>query len=113
MRPVGEITRDGTIDDFLSAQEAAPFMHAADGYFAWLSAAHRLLAGMPAEHGGRAIGEQGSALIDMDRALARHECETQLPSPDDIEARRELHLRILYRRLDRVQEEAELVEGNV
>jgi Fe-S-cluster containining protein len=115
MRPAGEITKAGTVAAFLRAQEAEPFTRAVDGYFAWLAAAYRQLDGRldaPASFVDT-IGEQSAALLDMDRAIARHERETQCAAPADLEARRELHLEILYRQLDGIEQETGRVEAHV
>lgn len=39
----GEFTNRGTVADYLAAQEAMPFMDAADAYFRWLCDAHERL----------------------------------------------------------------------
>lgn len=79
----------GTIGEFIVAQGAMPFLQAADDYAEWVRAAQSAIdAGeadpdMPAED-----------LIDIDVAIATH--LNGAPEPDDIEARRRLHLDILY-----------------
>lgn len=128
MRPVGEITRDGTIGAFLTAQDAGPFIRAADDYFAWLAAAYRRLdggLGLPAtaSGSGNSVAEAmrtSAALLDMDRAIARHEHETGTAAPDDLEDRRALHVRILYHQIEApfgdrdgvMHQEADLVESH-
>jgi Fe-S-cluster containining protein len=94
----GEYTGKGTIADFLAAQDAAPYMDAADDYFFWLCRAQPIAGGAtppdpaaPSE-GGVAFAQQ---CLDMDLAIDEH-CEQQgTPAPQDIEARRRLHLQIL------------------
>lgn len=112
MRPVGAITQDGTIADYLDAQGAARFMRAADDYFFWLSAAFRRLT----QGGDRVSADTGiprenaERLLDMDRAISLHEQETHTAAPSEVEARRELHIRILYGWLDATKQETTHVQ---
>jgi len=103
----GVFTESGTIAEFLDAQGAHPFMKAADDYYFWLCAAAEHM-----EAGGEGEAAEGEAtkvsatdetaawdLLDMDLALARHCAEHGLAEPADIEARRQLHLEILYQQI--------------
>jgi len=99
----GEFILSGTIAEFLATQDAHAFMRAADDYFFWLCAARECLdeasdgeaANVPAED-----GDVARDLLDMDTTIARH-CEmAAVAEPTDIEARRELHLTILYQQLE-------------
>ena len=95
----GEYTRSGTIAEFLVTQDAYPFMRAADDYFFWLCAARECLdEASDGEAANVAAEDEDVArdLLDMDTTIARH-CEmAAVAEPTDIEARRELHLTILY-----------------
>ncbi len=98
----GEFTGDGTIADFLVQQDAHPFMRAADDYYFWLCAALDCIdeagygesANIPAD-----AEDVAHDLLDMDAAIARHCGEAKVAEPTDIEARRELHVTILYQQL--------------
>jgi uncharacterized protein len=100
---LGELTRSGTVADFLTAQGAQPFMQATDDYFAWLMAVHESMDGMiekqsadlPADAKGG-----GRDLLDMDGAIAKYCAAAAVAEPTDIEVRRKLHLEILYRELE-------------
>lgn len=94
----GEYTGKGTIADFLAAQDAAPYMDAADDYFFWLCRAQQI-AGGAAPPDPEAPTENGIALaqqcLDMDMAIDEH-CERHgTHAPQEMEARRRLHLQIL------------------
>jgi len=99
----GEFIQRGTIADFLSAQDAHPFMQAADEYFYWICAVRSSMdqahAPLTAE---LSVEDNGTArdLLDMDAAIARHCAATPETEPTDIEARKELHLKILYQELE-------------
>jgi Fe-S-cluster containining protein len=98
----GEFTRSGTIAEFLVAQGAHPFMRAADDYYYWLCAAHESLYGASdgeAENVSAEDQDGARELLDMDAAIARHCAAADVAEPTDIEARRELHLTILYQQL--------------
>jgi Fe-S-cluster containining protein len=103
-RSHGVFTQQGTIADFLSAQDVHPFMQAADEYFRWICAVHVEMedrdnqAVLSAEE-NRSVRD----LLDLDGAIARH-CEaTAEEVPTEIEARKELHLKILYQELEKTQ----------
>ena len=94
----GEYTRKGTIADFLSAQGAAPYMSAADEYFFWLcraqQVAERAAPPHPTAQSDNAV-ELAQQYLDMDTAIAEHCAQHGTSAPQDIEARRRLHLQIL------------------
>ncbi len=99
----GEFTRSGTIADFLVSQDAHPFMRAADDYYFWLCAAHECLdAASDGEVTNVSAEDEDIArdLLDMDAAIARHCAVAEIAEPTGIEARRELHLTILYQQLE-------------
>jgi hypothetical protein len=94
-RSAGELTDRGTIADYLAAQDAQPFMDAADAYFQWLCAAHERL-GESADHPADETGTEDTDLLDMDTMIARH-CEaTGQAQPGDLDDRMRLHLRLLH-----------------
>jgi Fe-S-cluster containining protein len=98
----GELTNTGTIAGFLEAQDAGPFMRAADEYFFWLSRAREHLG--DAETGATDASEEGAEmahdLLDMDAAVARHCAAAAISEPADMEERKRLHLIILYQQLE-------------
>jgi Fe-S-cluster containining protein len=98
----GELTGRGTVADYLAAQGAAPFLAAAQEYFQWLCAARAFLgaaAGPLRSDDQSADARIAADLVDMDAAIARH-CGAQgISEPADIEARRALHLEILYEQI--------------
>jgi uncharacterized protein len=98
----GEFTSTGTIADFLEAQHASPFMEAADGYFLWLSRAqaHLGAADVDAADTCEEATEMAHALLDVDAAIARHCTAASIPEPTGLEARKDLHLTILYQQLE-------------
>jgi uncharacterized protein len=107
-RSAGQLTRRGTIGEYLEDQGAEPFIQAADEYMAWLNRAlehapeatehldEKTLAPAPADE---------VDLMDMDAALAAHQAATGDAPPADIEARKRLHLSILYDQLHSNDEE--------
>jgi len=102
----GEFTRTGTIADFLLAQGAHAFMRAADDYYYWLSAAHKTLDGVSEGKGTNISTDDEDLardLLDMDAAIARHCVAAAVEEPTDIEARKELHLKILYQELETIK----------
>jgi uncharacterized protein len=109
----GKYTRSGTIAKFLAAQDAHPFMRAMDDYYTWLRAALEYLneatdgegASIAADHQNGAL-----ELLDMDAAIARHCTEAKVAEPKDIEARRQLHLAILYQQLEADRRERAISE---
>jgi len=105
----GEFNRNGTIADFLIAQGVEPFMRAADEYVYWICA---LTASMDdvcktsgTELSASAAVDRARDLLDVDGAIAWHCAATGEVEPSDIEARKELHLRILYESLNLVKTE--------
>jgi uncharacterized protein len=103
----GEVTRIGTIKEFLAAQNAEPFIRAADAYFHWVCAAHDDLNDASDSEAMNSSAEDtelarglAHGLLDMDSAIARHCAAADVVEPADIEARKELHLAILYQHLE-------------
>ncbi len=93
----GEFTNGGTIADWIVAQGALPYMQAADDYADWVRKAYAAteeLSGAPPD-----LTLSGD-LLDMDCALSAWCAEQGIAEPDDIEARRLLHLKILNLTLD-------------
>lgn len=105
-QPGGEFTGRGTIADFLAAQDIGSFIRASDDYYAWLCAAYDLLFQMNgADTADPPAGEDtANTLLDMDGAISRHCTATRTVEPSDVEARRELHLSLLYQYLEQQQE---------
>lgn len=98
----GEFTRSGTIAEFLVMQDTHPFMRAADSYFLWLCAARECLdEAIDGEVANVSAEDENVArdLLDMDATIARYCAATEIAEPTDIEARRELHLTILFEQL--------------
>ena len=93
----GRYSRDGTIADYITAQGALPYIRAADEYAEWVRKAHALT------QETRDAPDAAADLLDMDAAISAHCRETQENEPADIEARRRLHMKILYRELERFQ----------
>ena len=77
-------------------------MRAADDYYFWLCAARECLDEASDGEAANVSAEDEDVardLLDMDATIARH-CEmAEVAEPTDIEARRELHLTILYQQL--------------
>jgi uncharacterized protein len=104
----GEFTRRGTIADFLAAQDAQSFIQAARDYYAWLCAAHDVLCQTSESNTAdtsAADEDIAHTLLDMDAAIARHCASNRIVEPTDIEARKKLHLTILYQHLEQQQED--------
>ncbi|HVA12233.1 MAG TPA: YkgJ family cysteine cluster protein [Stellaceae bacterium] len=106
-----EINDRGTIGEFLATQGAAPFMRAADEYANWVRHAIAALGGgidrpAPGDHA------EGFDLVDMDAAIAAHCAAAGIDEPADIEARKALHLTILYRQLEEVEGGDDAQGGN-
>ena len=98
----GEWHERSDIAAYLAAQEAEPFIRAADAYLDWIG---RALTGLsdgqdrtPQDLLDQAMA--GEDLLDMDAAIARHAAATGLAPPTDIEARTALHLALLDDQLD-------------
>jgi Fe-S-cluster containining protein len=101
----GEFTRTGTIGEFLVAQDAYPFMQAADDYFFWLCVVRESVDETSnAQAANLSSGDEDIArdLLDMDGAIARHCAAAEASEPTDIEARKELHLTILHQQLEAI-----------
>jgi Fe-S-cluster containining protein len=107
-KSAGLLSKRGTIGEYLEEQGAEPFIEAADEYMAWLN---RALEDTPeaADHLDKKIlapvPEDDLDLMDMDVAIAAHQAATDATPPVDIEARKRLHLSILYDQLSSKEEE--------
>ena len=96
----GVYSKAGTIGDFIEAQGALPFMRAADAYAQWVREAGALIA----ESGGDPQSEDfPDDLLDMDTAVAEYCAAAGTSEPSDIEERRKLHMKILYRQLEQLK----------
>ncbi len=104
----GVFGRSGTVAHFLAAQEAGPYLAAADRYLALFD---RLWDALQDELGAEAeddapVGPDESEplpeWLDMDAAIARHERESGEEAPTDPRARMELHIEIMERWLEDV-----------
>lgn len=99
----GAFNRNGTIADFLAAQGVEPFLQAADEYVYWICALKESLdeAGdAPSADVSAQAADDARDMLDMDDAIARHCAATGEAEPTEMEARRKLHLRILYELLN-------------
>jgi uncharacterized protein len=93
----GEYSRNGTIGGFIAAQGALPFIAAADGYAQWVRHAAAAL-----ESDAAVAADAPDDLLDMDLAIAAYCAARGKPEPQDVDERRDLHMRILYRYLEQV-----------
>ncbi|HWD67982.1 MAG TPA: YkgJ family cysteine cluster protein [Caulobacteraceae bacterium] len=101
----GELTREGTIAAWLNNQGAEPFIRAADAYLVWLNAALEVVPEATDQVRAKESSTSPAGVIDildMDAVIAAFGAG---PAPDDLEARRERHLEILYRQLSPEREE--------
>lgn len=96
----GEMTVDGTIADWIAAQGALPYMQAADDYADWVRKAHATTEGL---FDGPADLSLAGDLLDMDGAVSAYCAALGIGEPDDIEARRLLHMKILNLTLGEAQ----------
>lgn len=113
-RSRGQFTGAGTIAEFLTSQDAHVFIETFDDYFAWLCAAcRRVHEAGDSEDFTAADVEAAIELLDMDAMIARHCAAAELAEPTDVEARRELHLAILYQQLDGERREDRTVAVSV
>ncbi len=103
----GEYGADGTVQDFLSKQGAHPFIDAVEHYVELISRmaprmqasiknsdlhddVKQLLEDIPQQESGEV-----PSWLDMDQAVARY-CEArQMPIPDDIESKMDVHLQAI------------------
>jgi len=95
----GEYSKNGTIADYIAAQGALPFIRAADGYAQWVRDAYAAL------HTDTEVSQAATAedLLDMDAAISAYCAWSGEPEPQNIEQRRDLHMRILYRQLEQMK----------
>lgn len=106
----GRVHESGTIAHYLEEQGAAPFMHAADCYLELLKQLLEHLQGLDHEPAHAAEGidaahisaqdtpdhDQGAQpWIDLDRALIDYCRSKDMPIPDDIDARMQLHIKAI------------------
>jgi Fe-S-cluster containining protein len=98
----GDYTITGTIADFLAQQDVRDHIQAADDYAGWLHRAQEVLESAQNADAGNLEDLEGDAggLIDMDTAIGQYCAASGAIEPTDIEARKQLHLYILHRRLD-------------
>ena len=87
----GNFDTCGTIESYLEAQDAAPFIRAADAYFEWLCRAGECLDDGEVETGGADAAD----ILDMDAAISVYCTRTREPEPHNVEERRLLHMKIL------------------
>lgn len=97
----GKFTGEGTIGEFLEAHGAQPFLAAADDYFYWCCAVHESLGSDPGADPDQSPEDirMAASFLDMDAAITDHCSPTKTAEPEDLEDRRQLHLRILYGQL--------------
>jgi Fe-S-cluster containining protein len=93
----GDYTITGTAADYLAGQNIERHLRAFGEYTAFVRRARACLAAGPASVEPRSAG---CDLVDMDVAIARHCAARGDAEPSDIEARKSLHLHILYDLLD-------------
>jgi uncharacterized protein len=99
----GNYTGSGTIANFLATQDADPFIQAEDEYFFWLCAARETLDQVSEDEAANISAkdeELARGLLDMDVAIAHYCVAAEVAEPTDIEARKDLHLTILYQELE-------------
>jgi Fe-S-cluster containining protein len=104
----GQFSHKGTIAAFLEAQGVAPFLRAADEYFAWICAAHELVGHDPTAPRAEPCDEESHPaddLADMDSAIRDYCALNRMAEPTDVEERKQLHLVILHRQLDAFRKE--------
>jgi len=97
----GEYGKQGSIADFLAAQQAQPYIDAADAYVNWVNDARKLMLASGSTE--CPVPDTASDLLDMDRAIARHCADRGTAEPPDIEARRKLHVTILNKELEQAK----------
>lgn len=91
----GDYTATGTIADYLAAHDVERHLQAFGEYSAFVRLARDRLAADPDGDLPRQAGAD-SDIVDMDWAIAQHCAAHAEPEPSDIEARKRLHLKILY-----------------
>ncbi len=89
----GDYTITGTAADYLAGHDIERHLQAFGEYTAFVRRARECLAAEPASVEPRSAGYD---LVDMDVAIARHCAASGEAEPSDIEARKSLHLHILY-----------------
>ena len=93
----GEWHSRGVIADFLKAQDAEPFIRAADAYAGWLDRAIERLALRTGKTPDELIAApiEDDTLLDLDATLAAWARRTGQAIPDQLDWRMALHLSIL------------------
>jgi len=104
---LGEYSKEGTIGDYVAAQEIEPFTKATAAYTAWVGRAAAMIGSQQKEPEGDSKHDTSMKdayhLIDMDAAIAGYCSSASIAPPTGIEARLELHLAILNRHLDELK----------
>lgn len=91
----GDFGEDGVVQDYVTAQGAAPFIAAADAYFGFFCRANdRLRADTPI------AAEAGRDLLDIDSEVAAACAERGIDEPDDLDERMRIHIELLDAALD-------------
>jgi Fe-S-cluster containining protein len=99
----GDYTVTGTIADYLAGQDTARHLQAFGEYSAWARLARdRLAADLTCTQPREAGADTG--ILDMDLAIAQYCAANCATEPSDIEARKRLHLFILYDLLNELSE---------
>lgn len=95
----GVYSKNGTIGDYITAQGALPFMHAADAYAQWVRDATAFL-----EEHGIAPAPIETDPSDFDASIAAYCTANDIQETNDIEERHALHMKSLYQHLQRKEE---------
>ncbi|MDP3907122.1 YkgJ family cysteine cluster protein [Novosphingobium sp.] len=98
----GTFGGDGTIADYVEAQQAQPFIAAADAYAEWVNAARDVLGQLPdGDAGGAAVFE----LLDLDAAIAAHCAQAGVAEPGEPAKRLDMHIALLYAELNKLNQQ--------
>ncbi|MDG2003765.1 MAG: hypothetical protein P8J20_10580 [Novosphingobium sp.] len=97
---LGEYSESGTIGDYFEDQDAQGFIDAADAYVEWVHAATEIMNDI-AQDGETAAFDAG--ILDMDEVVTSWCAARNEAPPSDVEARRSLHLKLLYEELDHLK----------
>lgn len=99
----GDYTVTGTIADYLAGHDIDRHLQAFGEYSAWVRVACERLEADPAGSQPREPGA-GTDILDMDLAIAQYCAARREAEPADLEARKRLHLNILYDLLNDLSE---------